>query len=54
MFMFVSGLEFAYSQSPTYMQGVVMGVNLAALGLGNYVGSLYVTIVNSITRSAGK
>ncbi len=36
------------------MQGIVMGISLATIGLGNYVGSLYVTIVNSITQSSGK
>ncbi|XP_072018287.1 solute carrier family 15 member 4-like [Amphiura filiformis] len=53
VFTSIAGLEFAYSQSPTYMQGIVMGMWLATIGLGNYVGSLYVTIVNSVTRELG-
>lgn len=42
---FFSGLEFAYSQSPTYMRGVVMGLCLAMIGLGYYVASALASIV---------
>ncbi|XP_038060271.1 solute carrier family 15 member 4-like [Patiria miniata] len=53
VFTSITGLEFAYSQSPKAMQGVVMGLFLLTSGLGSYIGSLLVTIVNAITSSAG-
>ncbi|XP_072051177.1 LOW QUALITY PROTEIN: solute carrier family 15 member 4-like [Amphiura filiformis] len=53
VFTSITGLEFAYSQSPSYMQGVVMGLFLATTGLGSYVGSLLVAIVNSASRAQG-
>ena len=33
----VLGLAFAYSQSPLYLRGVIMGLNLATIGIGFYV-----------------
>ena len=36
-FFLLPGLAFAYSQSPLYLQGVVMGLNLATIGIGFYV-----------------
>ena len=44
-FAFLSGLEFAYSQSPADLRGVVMGVYLAMIGLGYYVASALASIV---------
>eukprot|EP00057_Strongylocentrotus_purpuratus_P016036 XP_011670510.1 PREDICTED: solute carrier family 15 member 4 [Strongylocentrotus purpuratus] len=47
VFTSITGLEFAYSQSPDSMQGVVMGLFLMTTGLGSYLGSLLVVIVNA-------
>ncbi|XP_022792580.1 solute carrier family 15 member 4-like [Stylophora pistillata] len=33
----IPGLAFAYSQSPLYLRGVIMGLNLATIGIGFYV-----------------
>ncbi|XP_022104743.1 solute carrier family 15 member 4-like [Acanthaster planci] len=52
VFTSITGLEFAYSQSPKAMQGVVMGLFLLTSGLGSYIGSLLVTIMNAITSEA--
>ncbi|XP_078366337.1 solute carrier family 15 member 4-like [Oculina patagonica] len=41
----VTGLEFAYSQSPADLRSVVMGVCVAMIGLGYYVASLLAYIV---------
>ena len=45
------GLEFAYSQSPADLRGVVMGVCLAMIGLGYYVAGLLASIVKNASRS---
>ena len=42
-----TGLEFAYSQAPKSLQGVVMGAFLLTTSLGSYVASLLVVIVRS-------
>ena len=47
--MWVSGMEFAYAEAPVSMQGVVMGINLATLGLGSLVGSAALAIVTAAT-----
>ncbi|XP_067054756.1 solute carrier family 15 member 4-like [Acropora muricata] len=41
----VTGLEFAYSQSPPELRGVVMGLNLAMIGLGYFLASALASIV---------
>ena len=44
------GLEFSYTQSPSYMQGAVMGAFLATNGLGSYLSSAIIAIVGVITK----
>lgn len=46
----ISGLEFAYTQAPTSMQGMMMGVFLATSGLGNYLASAILKIVEDATE----
>ena len=48
---FISGLEFAYSQSPADLRGVVMGLCLATIGLGYYVAGLLASIVKKASDS---
>lgn len=43
------GLEFAYTQSPVNMQGVMMGVFMATSGLGNYFSTAILKIVEEAT-----
>ena len=45
-----TALEFAYSQSPRVLQGVVMGLNLATSGIGSLVGGILVQIIHSTSR----
>ncbi|PFX24403.1 Solute carrier family 15 member 4 [Stylophora pistillata] len=42
-----TGLEFAYSQAPEYLKGVVMALYMAAWGLGSFLANLLVAIVTS-------
>ncbi|XP_064623127.1 solute carrier family 15 member 4-like [Lineus longissimus] len=49
VFAMVTGLEFAYSEAPSSLKGVVMGMFLVTSGLGNYIGSLLINIVNAAT-----
>ena len=57
----IPGLEFAYTQAPTYMQGLIMGLFLMTTGLGSYVASAVVALVKAasdggeylVTRSWG-
>lgn len=45
--MYISGLEFAYTQAPTFMQGLIMGLFLMTSGLGSYVATAIVAIVKA-------
>ena len=47
----VTSREFAYTEAPSSMQGVVMGVNFVSVGLGGFLGSLLVTIVGAATSA---
>lgn len=47
----ISGLEFAYTQSPQSMQGVMMGMFMATGGLGSYLASAILRIVESATAN---
>ncbi|XP_013392509.1 solute carrier family 15 member 4 [Lingula anatina] len=49
VFASISGLEFAYSQAPAVLQGLIMGMFLLTNGLGNYLGSALIAIVNAAT-----
>ncbi|CAC5373164.1 SLC15A3_4 [Mytilus coruscus] len=51
VFTSISGLEFAYSQAPEFMQGVCMGLFLATSGIGGYVAELILEIVVALTGS---
>ncbi|XP_071953739.1 uncharacterized protein [Antedon mediterranea] len=46
----ITGMEFAYSQAPKVLQGVLLGLYLFTAGLGCYLGSLLVIIVNAATK----
>ncbi|VDH95549.1 solute carrier family 15 (peptide/histidine transporter), member 3/4 [Mytilus galloprovincialis] len=51
VFTSISGLEFAYSQAPDFMQGVCMGLFLMMSGLGNYVSEAILKFVRAATGS---
>ncbi|XP_072051178.1 solute carrier family 15 member 4-like [Amphiura filiformis] len=53
VFTVITGIEFAYSQSPANMQGIMMGIFLLTTGIGGYIGSLLVIIVNAATSALG-
>ncbi|XP_071954264.1 solute carrier family 15 member 4-like [Antedon mediterranea] len=48
----ITGMEFAYSQAPKVLQGVLLGLFLFTAGLGSYLGSLLVIIVNAATKGS--
>lgn len=47
------GLEFAYTQAPQVMQGLIMGLFLMTSGLGSYLASAIVAIVQLWRTSGG-
>lgn len=44
------GLEFAFSQAPELMQGLVMGLFLLMSGLGSYASSLLLAIIKAASK----
>ncbi|KAL3877158.1 hypothetical protein ACJMK2_034906 [Sinanodonta woodiana] len=50
VFTSISGLEFAFSQAPSFMQGLMMGLYLMTSGLGSYLTTLIVFIVQRATN----
>lgn len=46
----ILGLEFAYTQAPKFMQGLLMGLFLMTSGIGSYVASAIVAIVGTWRR----
>ena len=50
-FCLITGLEFAYTQAHPSMQGLVTGLYLAAVGLGNYLSMAITNIVVAATQS---
>ncbi|KAL4230745.1 hypothetical protein ACF0H5_011120 [Mactra antiquata] len=53
VFASISGLEFAYTQAPQFMQGLIMGLFLMTSGLGGYLASAIVAIVGTWRTSDG-
>lgn len=49
VFTSITGLEFAYSQAPETLKGLLMGIFLLTSGLGNYVSTAVIAIVNKVT-----
>ncbi|CAL1528966.1 unnamed protein product [Lymnaea stagnalis] len=46
----IAGLEFAYTQAPKNMQGLIMGIYLATNGIGNYVSTAIIAIIETTTE----
>ncbi|XP_071510742.1 solute carrier family 15 member 4-like [Diadema antillarum] len=49
VFILITGLEFAFSQSPKSLQAFITGIYLFYNGIGSYVGSLLITIANAVS-----
>lgn len=54
VFTFIGQLEFFYEQAPDAMRSLCSALSLTTVALGNYLSSLLVTIVTSITAKDGK
>lgn len=54
VFIFIGQLEFFYEQAPDAMRSMCSALSLTAVALGNYLSSLLVTIVTSISTKNGK
>ncbi|OVA10972.1 Proton-dependent oligopeptide transporter family [Macleaya cordata] len=54
VFTFIGQLEFFYDQSPDAMRSLCSALSLLTTALGNYLSSLILTIVTSITTKGGK
>ncbi|KAK0047112.1 solute carrier family 15 member 4 [Biomphalaria pfeifferi] len=46
----IAGLEFAYTQAPNTMQGLIMGLYLATAGVGNYLSTAIIAIIEATTK----
>ncbi|EDV27429.1 uncharacterized protein TRIADDRAFT_12575, partial [Trichoplax adhaerens] len=51
VFTSITGLEYAYSEAPEELKGLIMGLYLLTSGLGSYLGSLIIVIVNAASRN---
>ncbi|XP_014769777.1 solute carrier family 15 member 4 isoform X1 [Octopus bimaculoides] len=51
VFTSVTGLEFAYSQAPETLKGLVMGIFLLTTGLGNFLSTAVIAIVDALTKN---
>jgi len=49
----IAALEFAYTEAPFAMQGMVMGMNHVTTGLGALLGSALYNVVALVTAAAG-
>ncbi|KAL3680988.1 hypothetical protein R1sor_023944 [Riccia sorocarpa] len=54
VFTFIGQLEFFYDQAPDAMRSLASALSLTTVALGNYLSSLLVTIISSITEKNGK
>lgn len=54
VFTFIGQLEFFYEQAPDAMRSMCSALSLTTVALGNYLSSLLVTIVTSISTKNGK
>lgn len=54
VFMFIGQMEFFYEQAPDAMRSLSSALSLTTVALGNYLSSLLVTIITSITTKNGK
>ncbi|KAL6967638.1 hypothetical protein U1Q18_033447 [Sarracenia purpurea var. burkii] len=54
VFTFIGQLEFFYEQAPDAMRSMSSALSLTTVALGNYLSSLLVTIVTSISTKNGK
>ncbi|XP_074294289.1 protein NRT1/ PTR FAMILY 8.3-like isoform X2 [Silene latifolia] len=54
VFTFIGQLEFFYDQSPDAMRSLCSALSLLTTAFGNYLSSLILTIVTSVTTAGGK
>jgi peptide/histidine transporter 3/4 len=54
VFTFIGQLEFFYEQAPDAMRSMCSALSLTTVALGNYLSSLLVTIVTTISTKNGK
>ncbi|XP_042480534.1 protein NRT1/ PTR FAMILY 8.3-like [Macadamia integrifolia] len=54
VFTFIGHLEFFYNQSPDAMRSLCTALSLLTTALGNYLSSLILTIVTTVTTRGGK
>lgn len=54
VFTFIGQLEFFYDQAPDAMRSLMSALSLTTVALGNYLSTVLVTIVTSVTAKDGK